>query len=717
MSEQIDSNRIVRVLYHTGQLLTAKDFEDEQNYHSKKMKNFFKRFPTGVIRGLEVSTTMPETDESDESKEAEGIYITTGIGVAENGDILVLDKGQKVYVKMYPDDGDDNSNEETYVNETENFLYIPYTMSKTVSYEKLFINIKLKREQYFEKSSPFDVSVLQNREEETVLISFEENAADDEDSITLGMIVKDEKKNFISAETRSRRDVAIVPESYVQFDDSQGHDHSGEGNKGTKIPSEGLVDGAVTERTISANAVTQEKLDHNVRTKPKGPVEGGDLEGTYDSGPTIRPGVITSEKIAAAGEEEPDIPKGNGIRTSHIRKGAVTSEKIAVANPDEIPKDGFGTNSGIHTAHIKDNVITSNKIHDAENESANDSGGYGIKTSHIRNNAVTSKKIGVANSDEIPEGGFNNDHKGIFTAHIQDNAITSNKIHDAGDEQANTTGGCGVKTSHIRNGAVTSDKIALWVEDAIIRADDAGGTGIRTSHIRRWAVTSDKIGVANPDEIPKEGFHQSAGIYTAHIQNNAISSNKIHDAGDEGANDLGGYGIKTSHIRNGAVISDKIAPAGPEGPGDEGGNGIRTSHIRNSAITSDKIAPWKPDQNGIDNVNGIRTDHLKNQAVTCEKLNIVDRIDIQVPNSLTVVIKLAVNAILQIIPVYNDQKINAIKWEITSVQTILREPEYLRYEVKLTKQNGNGNPSVIFNAIKFGECKSPVIVRISNNIN
>ena len=50
----MENENIQRLRYSKGQLLTAKDFEDQQSYHREKLDRFIERFPHGIVTGLKV---------------------------------------------------------------------------------------------------------------------------------------------------------------------------------------------------------------------------------------------------------------------------------------------------------------------------------------------------------------------------------------------------------------------------------------------------------------------------------------------------------------------------------------------------------------------------------------------------------------------------------------------------------------------------------------
>ena len=597
MNGQTDINKIVRVLYHTGQLLTAKDFEDEQKYHSDKIRLFFKRFPTGVIRGLKLSTENPMPVVSDKSVQDKGIYITSGIGVAGNGDLLIINELQTVFVNKTP-----GKNEISPYQVGVEYLFIPYELNSIANYEKLYVNIKLDRRQFSEKSSPFDVSIRKNREEETVLISFEEKPSGDGESITLGMIIQDDNKNIISAATDARREAAITPESFVLFDDTKGHDHSGEGNKGKKITSAGLADDAVVSEKIKNGAVTQDKVDPEVRTKPGGPAGGGDLEGTYNDGPTIRPGAVTSEKIAVAREEDrPDASDGHGIRTSHIRNGAVTNAKLA--------------------------------------EEVKTAGGDLVGT--YPNPLIGPEKVNLA-------------------------------------------------------------KLATEVKTA---------GGDLTGSYPNPLVGFEKINLAKlAPEVKTAG-----GDLTGHYPNPSIADNSItfrklaQDIKIAGGDLVGNYPNPTIGIEK--VDLSKLAPEVKTAGGDLVGN-YPNPIIGPEKVDLSKLAPQVKTAGG-DLVGNYPNPSIRDETVTCGKLNIIHNTTVDVTlkdvDSLTVKIKADINVMLQVLPVYQANKIVSISWKTDSIQTIQDDPGHLIYTITISKLDKE-NVLVQIRAIKIGKCKDEDLI-------
>ena len=87
-----------RIKYYRGQMLTARDFEDQQEYHRGKQKLLLRRFPPGIIGGL-VVTCSPKGSDPDDS---DGFLIGEGLAVDPEGNELVVpEEGLKVPIDEF----------------------------------------------------------------------------------------------------------------------------------------------------------------------------------------------------------------------------------------------------------------------------------------------------------------------------------------------------------------------------------------------------------------------------------------------------------------------------------------------------------------------------------------------------------------------------------------------------------------------------------------
>lgn len=82
-----DSVALKRLNYFQGQVLTAQDFIDQQDYHLQKLQLLLSRFPNGIVRGLEVTAG---------SGTEGGLEVTSGVAVDADGRLILVVGGMKV---------------------------------------------------------------------------------------------------------------------------------------------------------------------------------------------------------------------------------------------------------------------------------------------------------------------------------------------------------------------------------------------------------------------------------------------------------------------------------------------------------------------------------------------------------------------------------------------------------------------------------------------
>jgi hypothetical protein len=502
MSEDIEQTVITRVKYYKGQPLTAQDFIDEQKYHNDKLKLLLKRFPTGIIKGLEVS------DEG-----SEGIYkisIASGIGVNAKGDLLAIYENQKIWVGNTEAIVENNQ-----ITISQNDAIWPGA-DKT---QNIYINISPEINETVKNNSLCDSSTRKNRIEETVKITFDNlpGSFDPEEDlgkcITIAVLKYGSGKYTLCENNLVVVDARIMKENQIQYNDN-GHDHSG-GINGKKLSSSSLDpslrfgedkinfndNGHDHSGGVKGKLLSSSSLDPNLRFGENkidfnngGHNHSGGVNGTQIDFTNLLNVAVASNDISVPNDGDPnnaDEPGGDGIRTSHIRNGAVTTAKIA------------------------DNAIESVKIHVAEYDtSGNVNPQYGIKASHIQKGAITATKIA-------------------------DNAIESVKIHDAEyDTSGNVNPQYGIKASHIQKGAITAAKIADNAIESVKIHDaeyDTNGNvnpqyGIKASHIQKGAITTTKIADGAIESAKIANWSETEpqkGITTSHLQNGAVTESKL----------------------------------------------------------------------------------------------------------------------------------------------------------------------------------------------
>jgi hypothetical protein len=96
----MDNEVIARIKYTKGQMLTARDFQDQQEYHRLKQKQLLQRFPPGIIAGLKVTCAKKGVAQND----FDGFLIEKGLAVDRDGnEIIVPNEGFKVPVTDFKD--------------------------------------------------------------------------------------------------------------------------------------------------------------------------------------------------------------------------------------------------------------------------------------------------------------------------------------------------------------------------------------------------------------------------------------------------------------------------------------------------------------------------------------------------------------------------------------------------------------------------------------
>jgi hypothetical protein len=98
----MSNGQLERLIYYKGQLLTSRDFEDQQEYHRKKLQQFVQRFPSGIVKGLNVVCDPPKDPD-----DFEAFKITAGFAVDESGNAIVVgSEGLRIPVDEFPAEKD-----------------------------------------------------------------------------------------------------------------------------------------------------------------------------------------------------------------------------------------------------------------------------------------------------------------------------------------------------------------------------------------------------------------------------------------------------------------------------------------------------------------------------------------------------------------------------------------------------------------------------------
>ena len=498
----MNNGGIARIKYYKGQLLTARDFADQQKYHRDHLRQFLQRFPFGVVAGLDVIIDKDSTGK-------DALIIKAGIAVDRPGNQLVI-----------PTD-----------------VFVPF--DEVPSDQNLrYLSLKYEETEFLVEPSLFTPNNKNNRVKESAIYEWKDapNFFDKDVSyITLAKVLGD-KAPFTLDKDEDEIGRTIRVEARI-VDTAQ------------------ILDGAVTNRKLADNAVTSDKiLDGEVKENDlaDGAVTTNKLEKTDNSKKiqtiNIANDAVDTDQLAGEAVTTNKLEKTDNskkIQTINIADDAVTGDQLQ-GNDNEDSK------RAVDTKHIKDNAVHSAKIAEADNaKDANNiviqdpKSGAGVKTKHITDDAVASAKIAEADNAKDANNVVIQDPNsgtGVKTKHITDDAVASAKIAEADNaKDANNVviqdpnSGAGVKTKHITDDAVASAKIAEAdnAKDAnnVVIQDPNSGTGVKTRHITDDAVASAKIAEADntkdANNVVIQDPNSGTGVKTRHITNGAVTSHKL----------------------------------------------------------------------------------------------------------------------------------------------------------------------------------------------
>ncbi|MCK6619946.1 MAG: hypothetical protein HUU32_08285 [Calditrichaceae bacterium] len=454
------SSNIQRVRYFKRQLLTARDFQDEQNYLVEMHRRHAKRLSFGVIEGLKVTY------------------------VASQGAF-----------KIAPGSAVDNQGREMVVGE-EGLLVAGFDPLKP------YLGIEYAEEETCVGNSVCEGVSKNNRIAECPTARWDEAPDGKGSRITLAWIVPtagggfevhDGDDEFDDKGRRIRVNAGVFSEDKIRFTDIGGHDHSG-ASKGTPIGPDGIQNGAVSEEKLANGAVSTNKLQDNA-------VNTRNIANLQVTGAKLADGAVTTAKLG-------DL----AVSTEKIAEGAITQPKLS---PDiTLPiQDGSITtpklaDGAVTTPKLGDNAVTAAKLADnsvATDKLANNS----VNADKLVNNAVIASKIasqavitdkialeavtdsrlgaGAVSNVKIANGAVTDTklaNNAVTTAKINDGAVTAVKINDGAVSEvklannavsADKIAANAITTPKISDGAVTGVKLSL-VENGITGAIPPGST-------------------------------------------------------------------------------------------------------------------------------------------------------------------------------------------------------------------------------------------------
>src|SRR5438270_41380 len=324
-----------RIKYYRGQMLTARDFEDQQEYHRGKQKLLLRRFPPGIIGGL-VVTCSPKGSDPDDS---DGFLIGEGLAVDPEGNELVVpEEGLKVpidefkpgtpYLGLAHEQGEQSVGEDPCGGTQKNNRIVEGVTHTWDSVPNMGPNVTVALIQLKDVKDPGTTCDKYNDPMKPVV-----NVGDppirknarvvDTEEITDGAVT--DRKIRSGAVTTAK----LAPNAIV---------------------TDKLLNGAVTDTKLANNAVTTDKLQNGTVTADKlanNAVFTDSIQGLAVTADKLADGAVTAAKLAADAVS-PNKLQADAVVTDKIKNGAVTAAKL---EPNAVGTD-----------RIQDGAVTSAKL-------------------------------------------------------------------------------------------------------------------------------------------------------------------------------------------------------------------------------------------------------------------------------------------------------------------------------------------------------------------
>jgi hypothetical protein len=511
----MNNGGLVRLTYYRGQMLTARDFEDQQEYHRRKQRLLLRRFPTGIIGGLEV---ICQKKSAEDPADFDGFLIQEGSAVDSEGNELVvpegglkvpttefIPEGENHYLSLVYDEQKDfvggdvcggSSQKNNRIKEGVKAVWDPspnIDPHVTVAFIKLkdpkdtgttcdkFLNPMESSETVGAAPVRKNARVVDTEQLTTGAVTTDKikNGAVKKDKIATGAVVGDKILDGAVTDKKLALDAVItekIKNGAVNAD---------------KLDADAVVeakikDDAVTENKIKNDAVTENKIKNDAVTENK-------IKNDAVTENKIINNAVTENKIKNDAVTEFKI-KNDAVTEFKIKNDAVTEFKLKNDSVTELKIK----NDAVTDAKIRNDAVTDLKIkNDAvtENKIKNDA----VTENKIKNDAVTENKI---KNDAVTENKIKND--AVTENKIINNAVTENKIkNDAVTE--NKIKNDAVTVNKIANGAVTREKLRLVTDVSSGTANPAGEPAVITNLIIPESAILSVVPVIDPNDNPPDG--------------------------------------------------------------------------------------------------------------------------------------------------------------------------------------------------------------------
>jgi hypothetical protein len=424
-------------------MLTARDFDDQQEYHRQKHQALLRRFPPGIVGGLEVICA----EKGDDPNDFDGFLIKEGLAVDRDGNEIIIPKnGFKVPVSEFKIDS-------------------PY-----LSLVSLLVD-------EFVASSQCDTNQKNNRIREGFKTKWD-SAPNLDLRVTVALIAV--KPEMDVGSTCDNYDVILEDQEggpRIRIDAGvAGSDQIANG----AITADKIRDNAVTAEKIISGAVIEDKLDAEVKGKL---VTGGNAhDHTAGQGAAIPEegldAAVKSQLVTNGNFHDHSSGDGAAIPEEGL-DAAVKSKLVTNGNAHDhrggdgglIPEDGLADG-------VRAKLVTGGDGHDH-------AGGDGA--------VIPEAGLEAAVKSKLVTSGNSHDHSGGDGALIPENGLhpdVRNKLNDVSRTHDHTGG---------QGGLIPEGGLAGSVRAKLVTGGDghnhAGGNGglINEDGLANGAVTSDKL--------------------------------------------------------------------------------------------------------------------------------------------------------------------------------------------------------------------------------